>query len=83
MTDRRPGPPCAEPGLDPWNLGPTCPDCAIPLVPREDMPRPEACDGPMGCPCCGEPCNGTYEQIDEVMRLHALYEASTDPLAGT
>lgn len=61
-------PPGAHRGLDPWNAGPVCPDCTVPLVRAEGMSRPESCVGlPLGCPACGEGCDGTPEQIAAVV----------------
>lgn len=75
MTARMAGPPSAEPGLSPWAVGPTCPDChGTPLVPSHDLNRPESAAGlPLGCPACGEGCDGTPEQIEAVMAAHRAW----------
>lgn len=78
-SNRTAAPPIKFPArnLDPWLRGPTCPNPAcerIPLVPAASMPRPESCAGlPLGCPSCGEGCDGTPDQIAAVERAEASW----------
>jgi hypothetical protein len=78
VIPRMAAPPLPHRNLDAWMRGPTCPDCRIPLVLPDEMNWPESCCGlPLGCPACGEGCDGTPEQITAVRRASAMYRRVT------